>query len=128
MKSDFFKYTLTRRNCEYIRTQADFVNMNPEVNFLIARVFQLKAEKYPKMKIAFERACEFHKALVCDIGKIDAEIDPVISNKFYFPPVKTVPNYTEFFQDMSIGETKFPKLGVIYKRQLMDRSSASQYP
>ena len=59
MKSEFFQYSLTIRRNEYIRSQADFVCRNPEDIFLIARVFQLKAEKHPKIKVAFERACEF---------------------------------------------------------------------
>lgn len=72
MKDDFFQYTLIRKRDEYIRTQTDFVNMNPEEIFFIARVLQLKSEKHHKMKIACERACEFLKALVCDFGRIDA--------------------------------------------------------
>ena len=59
--------------------------MNLEEIFLIAQVFQLKAEKYPKMKIAFEMTCEFLKALVCDFGKKDAEIHPILAQKFEFP-------------------------------------------
>ena len=70
MKSEFFRYTLTRRGTEHIRPQNDFVSMNPEEIFLIAQVFQLKAKKYPNMKVAFERACEFIKALVCGFGKM----------------------------------------------------------
>lgn len=72
MKAEFYQYTLNRRGDAYIRTQADFVNMNHEEIFFTARVFQVKAEKRPKMKISCERACEFIKALVCDFGKIDA--------------------------------------------------------
>ena len=53
MKIDFFQYTLIRRVCEYVRSQADFVCMNPKEIFLIARVFQLKKEKYPKTKVAY---------------------------------------------------------------------------
>ena len=52
MKTKFYQYTLTRRGDEYIRTQANFVCINPEEIFLIARMFQLKADKYPKMNIA----------------------------------------------------------------------------
>ena len=58
--------------------------MNLEEIFLIARVFKLKAEKYPKMNIAFENACVFLKALVCDFGKIDVEIHPIIAQNFDF--------------------------------------------
>ena len=72
MKSKFFQYTISCRGCDYIRTQTEFVFLIMEEIFLIARVFQLKAEKYPKMKISFEMACEFIKSLVCDFGKIDA--------------------------------------------------------
>lgn len=81
LKSEFFQYTLSRGGCNYIRTQADFVFMNPDEIFLIARVFQLKAEKYPKMKIEFERACEVLKALVCDFRKIDVEIHLILAKK-----------------------------------------------
>lgn len=53
MKSEFFQYTMTQKVCEYVRSQADFVCMNPKEIFLIARVFQLKKEKYPKTKVAY---------------------------------------------------------------------------
>ena len=46
MKAEFVQYTLTRRNQDYVRTQADFPCMNPEEVFLIAMVFQNKVEKY----------------------------------------------------------------------------------
>ena len=58
--------------------------MNPEEVFLIARVFQIKAEKHPKMKIACDKACEFLKALVCDFGKINVDIHLVLDKKFNF--------------------------------------------
>lgn len=73
---------------------------------------------YPKMKLAFERACEFLKDLVCDIGKIDAEIHPVLSNKFNFPPFDPVPDCTEGFQYMSHRATIYPELTVIYKKAI----------
>ena len=45
--------------------------MNPREVFLIAKVFQNKSEKYPKMKIAFERASTFLRENVCDFAKIE---------------------------------------------------------
>lgn len=45
MKAAFFQYTFICRGDEYIRTQADFINMNPEEIFFIARVLLLKSEK-----------------------------------------------------------------------------------
>lgn len=59
---------------EYHRTQVDFVFMNPEEVLLIARVFQLKALKHPKMEDVYLRAAEFLRAYVCDFGKINSEI------------------------------------------------------
>lgn len=118
MKSEFFQYTLTKRNSEYIISQTNFLCMNPEEIFFIAGVFQLKAEKYPKMKIAFKRPCELLKALVCDFGKIDAEIHPVLANKFNFTPFDLVPYYTKGFQDMSLGATSYSELGVVYKKAI----------
>ena len=66
MKAGFIQYTLTRREHDYVRTQADFPSMNLEEVFLIAKVFQHKSEKHPKMKIALERANTFLKETVCD--------------------------------------------------------------
>ena len=68
------------------------------------------------MKVAFERACEFLKALVCDFGKIDEEIHPVLVKKFNFPPFEQVSTITEGFQEMSLGAASYPELGVVYKR------------
>lgn len=94
--------------------------MNPEEIFLIARVFKFKAQKHPQMTIAYEKACDFLRALVCDFGKIDAEIYPSFAPKFEFPPFEPVPTFTNGFQDMSLGATNFPQLGVIYKRANID--------
>ena len=79
MKADFVQYTLTRRNQDYVCTQADFPCMNPEEVFLIAKVFQNKCEKHPKMKIALERSSTYLKEIVRDFAKIDAEIHPIIA-------------------------------------------------
>lgn len=59
-------------------------------------------------------------ALVCDFGKIDAEVYPVLSPKFNFPPFEPAPSFTEGYQDMSLGATNFPELGVIYKKANSD--------
>lgn len=99
-----------------MRSQSDFVFRNPEEVFLIARVFQMKAEKYPKMKISFKRECEFLKALVCNFGKIDVEIDFILAQKFDFPPFYQVPTITEGFQEMKLGATNFLELGIMYKK------------
>ena len=56
MKLEFIQYTLTRKEHDYVRSKADFTCMNLEEIFLIAKVFQNKAEKHPKMLIALERA------------------------------------------------------------------------
>ena len=110
-KSELFQYTLAWRKCEYVRSQPDFVCMNPKEIFQIARMFQVKPEKYPKMNVAFERDFEFLKALGCDFGKIDAEIHHVLAKKFDFPPFNHVPTIIEGFQEMNICATRFPKSG-----------------
>lgn len=111
MKSGFFQYTLSRGRCDYIRSQADFVFMNPEEIFFIVRVFQLKVVMYPKMKVAFERACEFNKALVCDFGKIDAEIHPILTQNFDCPPFDHVPTITEDFKRWTSVQQTFQSSG-----------------
>ena len=68
------------------------------------------------MKVAYERACDFLKELICNFGKIDAKIHPVLAKKFDFPEFEHVPTYTNEFQEMSLGETNNPELGVVYKR------------
>lgn len=90
--------------------------MNPKEIFLISRVFSVKADKYPKVTISCERACEFLKPLVCDFGKIGTEIQPVLAKKFKFPNFEPAPSFTEGYQNMSLGETDHPKLGVIFKK------------
>ena len=117
MKADFFQYTLTRRGHDYVRTQADFPHMNPEEVFLIAKVFQNKAEKHPKMKTALDRVNNFLRETVCDFAKIDVDIYPIISKKFDLPPLDPAPMPTEGFADRSLGATNFPELGIIFKRK-----------
>lgn len=107
MKTDFVQYTLTTRGIDYVRTQADFLCMNPEEIFLIARVFSVKDDKYPKVKIECEKMCEFLRALVCNFGKIDTKIHPIIAKKFKFPDFEPTPSYTEGYQNMSLGVTNF---------------------
>ena len=46
----------------------------------------------------------------------DAEIQPFLDNKFDFPTFEHVPNFTKGFQDMSLGATSYPELGVVYKK------------
>ena len=70
------------------------------------------------MKIAYERACKFLKALVCDFGKINDEIHSILAEKCNFPPFELVPDYTERFQEMSLGSTSYPELGVVYKKAI----------
>ncbi|CAI9277286.1 unnamed protein product [Lactuca saligna] len=79
---------------DYIRTQADFVWINLEEIFLIARVFS---------------------DLICDFGKINAEIHPILAKKFKFPYFEPAPSFIEGYQSMSLKETNFPELGAIYK-------------
>ena len=90
--------------------------MNPEKVYLIARVFQIKAEKHLKMVIVYEKACEFLKSLVCDFAKIDAYIHIVLAQKFKLPALEPTPVFTKGYQERSIGATNFPQLGVVYKR------------
>lgn len=52
--------------------QADFPQMNLEELFLIARVFNLKIEKYHNLKIAYGKVCYYLRSLVCDFISIDA--------------------------------------------------------
>ena len=82
--------------------------MNPEEVFLIARVFQIKAEKHPKMKIACDKACEFLKALVCGFRKIYVDIHHLLAQKFNFPKLEPEPSFTEGCQEMSLSATNFP--------------------
>lgn len=91
--------------------------MNPEEVFLIARVFQNKLEKNPKMKIEFERANTFLRQTVFDFAKIDADIHITLAEKFNLPPLDPDPMLTEGFQERSHGEKNFPDLGVIIKRK-----------
>ena len=92
--------------------------MNPEEVFLIARVFENKSEKYPKMEIAFERASIFLRESLCDFAKIDADIHPALAKKFNLPPLDPAPMLTEGYQERSLGATNFPDLGVIFKRKI----------
>lgn len=89
--------------------------MNPEEIFFVARVLQLKSEKHHKMKITYERACKFLKALACDFRRIDVEIHPILAKKFNFPKLDLVPAFTNVFEEMQLGVTNYPELGVIYK-------------
>ena len=116
MKLDFIQYTLTRRNQDYIHTQADFPFMNPEEVFLIARVFQINYEKHTKMNIAYERDCTFLKETLCDFAKINVDIHLALAHKFNLPPLDPALVLTEGYQERSLGATNFPKLGVVYKR------------
>lgn len=59
------------------------------------------------MKISCGKACEFLKALVYDFWKIDDEVHPVLTKKFNFPEFKLTPNFTEGFQDISLGATNY---------------------
>ena len=117
MKAEFFQYTLTRREQDYVRNQADFPCMNPEEIFLIARVFQGKAEKYPKMQIALDRVNSFLMDTVCDFAKIDADIYPTIAKKHELPPLDPAPMPSEGFEERPLGASNFPELGVIFKRK-----------
>ena len=112
-----FQYTLTRREQDYVRNQADFPCMNPEEIFLIARVFQGKAEKYPKMQIALDRVNSFLMDTVCDFAKIDADIYPNIAKKHELPLLDPTPMPSEAFEERPLGASNFLELGVIFKRK-----------
>ena len=92
--------------------------MNPKEVFLIAKVFQNKAEKHPKMKTALDRVNNFLRETVCNFAKIDADIYPIISKKFDLPPLDPAPMPTEGFADRSLWATNFPELGIIFKRKI----------
>ena len=87
MKAEFIQYTISRRNSDYIWSQANLPCMNPEEIFLIAKVFQNMCEKNPKMNIAYKRASTFLKETVCDFANIDAYIHPALTRKFNLPPL-----------------------------------------
>ena len=91
--------------------------MNPEEVFLIAKVFQNKSEKYPKMKVALESASTFLWETVCDFAKIDVDIYPTIARKFDLPPLDPTPMLTEGYQERSLGATNFPENGVIFQKE-----------
>ena len=116
MKTEFLQYTITRRRDGYIQTQVDFTYVNSGEVFLIARVFQIKSEKHLKMKIACEKACEYLKLAVCDFAKINADIHPVLAQKFNLPTLEPAPVFTEGYQDKSLGATNFSELGFVFKR------------
>lgn len=80
-----YQYTISWYGKEYHQTQENLIFMNPEEIFLIARVLQLKAQKHPKMEDAYIRVVGFLKSLICDFGKIDAEINSVLVEKMHFP-------------------------------------------
>ena len=89
--------------------------MNPKEVFLIARVFQIKSEKHPKIKIAYEKAFEYLRSTVCDFAKIDVDIHLALVQKFNLPAREPAPVFTEGYKDRSLSETNFPELGVVFK-------------
>lgn len=91
--------------------------MNPEEVFLIAKVFQHKSEKHPKMKISFERASNFLKETVCEFAKIYENIHPTIAKIVDLPPLDPAPMPTEGYEERSLGATNYLELGVIFKRK-----------
>lgn len=76
MKTDFVQYTLTRRGSDYIWMQADFPCMNPKEAFLISRVFQVKAEKHPKMRIECEKPMISSELWFVISGKLKLKYTP----------------------------------------------------
>ena len=54
--------------------------------------------------------------MICEFGKIDVENHPVLAKKFNFPEFEPMPSLTDGIQDISLGATNFPELGVVYKR------------
>lgn len=89
--------------------------MNPKEIFLITRVFKNKIEKTHKMKPAYTRTYDFLKDLVCEFTKIDAKIYPVLEESMNFPPFEHAPVILKIIQDLSLGSTNFPDLGIILK-------------
>lgn len=67
------------------------------------------------MEEIYLRDSNFLQRLVCDFGRIDVEINSVLSEKMNFPPLETPKYITEWIQEMSLGATNFPKLGIIFK-------------
>lgn len=72
-------------------------------------------EKYHKMKLAYTRACDFLKAIVCDFAKIDVEIHLVPAEKLNFPPFEYDLKFTKGIHNLSLGATNFPKLVIVFK-------------
>ena len=91
--------------------------MNPEEVFLIAKVFQNKVDKYPKIKISLERENTFLKETLCDFMKIDAYIHPALAKNFHLPPLDPAPVLTEGFQERSLCATNYPDLGIVFKHR-----------
>lgn len=60
--------------------------------------------------------CEYLKELVCDFGKIDAEIHLVLTKKFNFTDFELALSFTKGYQDMSLKATNYLELGVVYKK------------
>lgn len=78
-------------------------------------VFQLKAQKYPKMEDAYIRFVDFLKSLVCDFGKIDVEIHSVLAEKMNYPPFEHPEYITDRIHHLSLGATNFPQLGIVFR-------------
>lgn len=89
--------------------------MNPKEILLIARFFQLKFLKFPKMEDAYIKATKFLKALICDFRRIDAEIQSVLTKKMNFPPFEHHVYITEWFQDLSLRAKNFPQLSIVFR-------------
>lgn len=100
---------------EYHINQADFVFTNLEEIFLITKVFRNKIEKHHKMKPIYARACDFIKSLACDFQPVDAEINSVLAAKIGLPLIDSPLAITEGIQEMSLGATNYPNIGIIFK-------------
>lgn len=67
------------------------------------------------MEEAYLRDADFLKSLMCDLGKIDAEICPILAKKMNFPLVEVAMKIIEGILNLSLRATYYHELGIVFK-------------
>lgn len=57
--------------------------------------------------------CTYLRSLIGDFATIDAEIHPILQEKLDLPPFEPPHFITEGIQEMNLGSTNYPDLGLI---------------
>ena len=99
---------------QYYRTQVDFLKIYPEELFLVSKVFSHKVEKHHKMKTPYLRVGTYLQSQLGDFTTIDVEIHRVLHAKLELPPLEPLHFITEGIQELSVGATNNPYLGIIF--------------